>query len=579
MARAFRILIALLTVTLTVLGVAPPAQANQFALPSCSPQNAGGFDLQTAPTTTGTAGLTFSTTMILNKYTSSTIYISDSGLTSAGLAMTATDGASHIDIAISGTPTAGSFAVTITATNTSNSGGFSACYYDYTYTFTFIGAGGGGGGTGPVEPPKMQVGVPTRAGTYQVDKTITCTPTTFSITPTKVRVYFTKNGVEIPAGAGVTSYEGSSTTTAASMTLTRDYIDSTIGCVVYGESGASKGENSDSWGLLYAPTELEQVLEISDDHLRNGRGGDFVLDENKPATQDGFVGGQYIIEGRSIGHLDFTIREASKEPPTDTKGPTERDVREEVRSDREISVQVPAIQPGTYELIGRGTPTRPALVIIEIEVEKPVVPVEEAKTAAPATLEPNRYLPQAVVELIDRLRSGEEPTTSTTPTDSNGTASQTTGTANGTETGNGATTTTVPEWTSEAAVLTPTAALAALPATSDVAIQTKTLYQKFKQLFPTGIRIQFRPLSAKLTAASVKDIRKLATLPINSVAITGYVQKTKSTANDKSLSFARAQAIATVLKSAGMKASKITVRAGGVGGKTASSRAAVLNMK
>ena len=577
MVRAVRIFAALLTVTLTVLGMAPAAQANQFSLPSCSPQNAGGFDLRTAPTTSGSAGTSFSTTMVLNRYTSSTIYISESGLTSAGLGISSNPDTTHIDIVISGTPSSGSFPITITATNTSNSGGYGACYYDYTYTFTFS-SGGGGGGVTQVAPA-IQVGTPTKSGSFNVNGMLTCTPTTFSLSPTRVRVYFTKNGTEIPSDADVVNYAGSSITTAATMSLGQTLVGSTIGCVVYAESGASSGEATVTWGVLLAPPEIDQVLEISDDHLRNGRGGDFLLEENKPATQDGYVGGQYILEGREIGRLDFTIREYSATPPADTKGPTERDVREEVRSDREISIQVPATQPGRYQLIGRGTTENPALVIVEIEIEKPVIPVEDAKTAAPATLDPNKYLPQSVVELIDQLRSGEETPTSVTPTGNGGTATPTTnggGTANP---GAGSNTANDPGWTSEAAVISPTAALAALPANSDVAVQTKTLYQKFKQLFPTGVRIQFRALSAKLTATSAKDIRKLATLPINSIAITGYVQKSKSTANDKSLSLARAQAIATVLKSAGMKASKISVRAGGVGGKTASSRAAVLNMK
>jgi outer membrane protein OmpA-like peptidoglycan-associated protein len=68
----------------------------------------------------------------------------------------------------------------------------------------------------------------------------------------------------------------------------------------------------------------------------------------------------------------------------------------------------------------------------------------------------------------------------------------------------------------------------------------------------------------------------LATIPFTKVTITGYVQRSKNSKNDKSLSKSRAEAVAKVLTKAGIKKKLITTIAGGVGGKSKKSRSAVL---
>ena len=116
----------------------------------------------------------------------------------------------------------------------------------------------------------------------------------------------------------------------------------------------------------------------------------------------------------------------------------------------------------------------------------------------------------------------------------------------------------------------------ALPKNNDVVIKTKSLIKRFTKLFPKGVKIAFSALSASLTKSSVTQLRKLATLPIKKVTITGYVQKSRNTKNDKSLSKSRADAVAKVLTKAGVKKKAITTIAGGVGGKSKKNRSAVL---
>ena len=118
-------------------------------------------------------------------------------------------------------------------------------------------------------------------------------------------------------------------------------------------------------------------------------------------------------------------------------------------------------------------------------------------------------------------------------------------------------------------------ALKATP-NSDVIATTTALRTAFRKAFPKGLKIQFAALSAKLTPASVTAIRKLATLKMNAVRVTGYVQKTAVTANDQSLSRARAVAVASVLRGAGVKQSIIKTIAGGVGGKSKGNRSAIV---
>ena len=116
----------------------------------------------------------------------------------------------------------------------------------------------------------------------------------------------------------------------------------------------------------------------------------------------------------------------------------------------------------------------------------------------------------------------------------------------------------------------------ALPKANDVVIKTKALVKKFTKLFPKGVKIAFSALSSTLTKGSVAQIKKLATIPFKKITITGYVQKSKSKKNDKSLSKSRAEAVAKILTKAGIKKKLITTIAGGVAGKSKKSRSAVL---
>ena len=116
----------------------------------------------------------------------------------------------------------------------------------------------------------------------------------------------------------------------------------------------------------------------------------------------------------------------------------------------------------------------------------------------------------------------------------------------------------------------------ALPINNDVVIKTKTLVKKFTKLFPKGVKLAFSALSATLTKNSINQIKKLATIPFKKITITGYVQKSRSKKNDKTLSKSRADAVAKVLIKAGVKKKAVTTIAGGVGGKTKKNRSAVI---
>ena len=116
----------------------------------------------------------------------------------------------------------------------------------------------------------------------------------------------------------------------------------------------------------------------------------------------------------------------------------------------------------------------------------------------------------------------------------------------------------------------------ALPISNDVVVKTKSLVKKFSKLFPKGIKIAFSTLSSTLTKGSITQLKKLATIPFKKITVTGYVQKSKSKKNDKSLSQSRADSVAKVLTKAGIKKKLITTIAGGVGGKGKKNRSAVL---
>ena len=585
MLRIRQLLLRLCAAALLAATVVPSANAA-----SCAAPNDGGFGLRTSPETSGTAGSSFSTTMVLDKFTSDAVQISGSGLAAAGLSLSAAPDVTHIDITISGTPNAGSFPVTITAANNTGGGGFTACSYGFDYTFTFSGgAGGGGGGAsgggGVIEQPKpeepMVVGKPRLTGTLTLDSELLCEATTFSRTPETSRIYFTKNGVEIPDDAGdlVTSINATATPGIAKLKVTDSYYDSELGCTVYGKAGTKEDSQSDKWGTFYSPSEFYFVLQFSEDELRTGDPENFSDEDKQKQYQDGFVGGSFILGGKNIDFLEYTILPNTGQEPTETKTAAERSVTKTPQSAERVSLQLPETQPGDYYIVARGTPARPALEFVPITIDKPVVTVQAAKqeTGDAGAQKLNgsvTYLPPAVAQVLNNLAEGKAPLAPQPSADGQELTQpilvqQQQAAAALIEAG---------PFTETTTQVSAAVALKAMPTSTDVAVQTKTLYQAYRKQFPAGIKIQFRALSSKLTADSVRQLQKLATLPIKEVSITGYVQKSASSANDMSLSLARAKSVASVLTKAKLKA-KISVRAGGVGGKSVASRSVIMNLK
>ena len=105
--------------------------------------------------------------------------------------------------------------------------------------------------------------------------------------------------------------------------------------------------------------------------------------------------------------------------------------------------------------------------------------------------------------------------------------------------------------------------------------------KKSTRTVSSSARVQFAQANAKLAPAEKSDLRMLAR-KIGSSAVSieawGYVQKSDSTANDKSLSKSRAKAVASFLRSLGVRG-KYTVRGFGVGGSKVKDRKVVLTVK
>lgn len=428
----------------------------------------------------------------------------------------------------------------------------------------------------------LTVGAPTLAGTLNVGNEITCSSSTFSRTPTQLRIYFTKDGIEIPddAGDAINPVNSSNSSGTARMTLSSAYYDGRIGCTVYAKAGIRENTATAAWGVFYSPSEFHFVLQFSEDEMRDGNAGNFTDADKQKQYADGFVGGHFVLGGNNIDHFQYTIVPNTGTEPTSTKDPSEQAVTKTPVSKDRVELQLPATSPGEYFIVARGTAERPGLQFLPIKIDKPVVSVADAKlqtgdSGATSLNGDGKYLPPAVTQLLENLAQGKEPLAPIANPDGIGTVTpllvqQQQATAAAIATG---------PFTGTLTQVTAEVALKAITKDSDVAVQTKTLYQAFRKTFPQGIRIQFNAMSSTLTPASVRNLRKLATLPIKQIRITGYVQKSADKANDTSLSLARAKSVSTALVQAKLKPSIISVRAGGVGGKSISNRSVIINMK
>ena len=146
----------------------------------------------------------------------------------------------------------------------------------------------------------------------------------------------------------------SSAAIAASLLLTEDLIDSTLGCTVYAKSGTSEKTPTTSWGILVAEPKITRVIEIFEDVLRNG--GTAIFDNPAVADQvaDGFVGGRFTITGRSLTSFTFTLVKSTGRAPTQIPTSGERLVTVVSRTNIKATLQLPEVTSlGSYNLIGR----------------------------------------------------------------------------------------------------------------------------------------------------------------------------------------------------------------------------------
>lgn len=483
--KLFRALIALALGTGLLLVPIPSATA-ALACPVL-PNALFNLNIEGLPTAAGTVGVPFNGTLTANPDIDSFFTIAAANLP-PGLSATVT-GPALRQIQISGTPTtAGSFPASLDLveepTNT----------FRCSWTFVINGAGGGGGGF--VEPT-LTVGDPIKGGEFAEGKTITCTSSTFSVTPSRIRIYFTKNGVEIPddVGTKVTSVDVPSAPGAASLLLTEDLIDSTIGCTVYAKSGTSEKTATTSWGILVAEPKITRVIEIFEDVLRNG--GTAILDNPAVADQvaDGFVGGRFTITGRSLTSFTFTLVKSTGRAPTQIPTSGERLVTVVSRTNIKATLQLPEVTSlGSYYLIGR---TSTKTINIPINVNKPIVTITNAK----ALVTKNRFLLEG-----DKVYGNTFTTTSD--------------------------------------VLTSSAAIAA----------------SFKKEFPKGFKVSFVKNSEFLSDATTANLKKLAKLNLVELTITGYGFKGGTIKINNDLATARANTISKTLTSAGLKNAKIVIQ-------------------
>jgi len=476
-------------ITSILLGFAlmaiPVPNANAAVI--CTDIGGGGttLTLNEAPTPAGTLGVAYNQLIT----TDAGIAIQIVGGTVAPGLNAAPAGVAQDQIQISGTPsTAGSFNVSLDvllATNTVR------C------TWTLVIAGGGGGGGGGVIEQQLTVGDPVKSGTFTEGNRITCTSTTFSLTPSRIRIYFTKNGVEIPddAGTNVSNVDVPSAPGAASLLLTEDLIDSTIGCTVYGKSGTSEKTATTSWGILTAEPKITRVMEIFEDALRNG--GTTIFDNPAVADQvaDGFVGGKFTIAGRSLTSFTFSLVKSTGKAPGQIPTSFERAVNVISRTNTKSTLQLPEVTSlGSYYLIAR---TSAKTINIPVNINKPIVTITNAKLLVAK----NKFLLEG-----DKVY------------------------------GNTFTT------------------------TNDVYALSKNATSAFNKEFPKGFKLTFVKNSEYLNDDSISNLKKFAKLKLAEIVITGYGFKGGTIKINRDLATARANAIAKLLSQSGLKTVKVTFK-------------------
>ena len=453
----------------------------------CSENGGGPFTLTLteAPTPAGTVGVPYSQVIT----TDAGIAIQVTGGTIApGIAASPT-GVGLDNLLISGTPnTAGNFNASIqvlVATQT------------VTCSWTFIVNGGAGGGGGGFVEPTLTVGDPVKGGEFADGRTITCRSSTFSVTPSRIRIYFTKNGVEIPddAGTNVTSVDVPSAPGAASLVLTEDLLDSTIGCTVYAKSGATEKTATTSWGVLVAEPKITRAVEIFEDALRNGGAEIFTNPAVAGQVADGFVGGKFTITGKSLTSFTFTLVKSTGKAPIQTPTTAERAINVVARTGTQATLQLPEVTSlGTYYIIAR---TASKTVNIPVNIAKPILTIANAK----ALVAKNRFLLEG-----DKVY------------------------------GNTFTT------------------------TNDVTPITNSAKSAFQKEFAKGFKLAFVKNSEFLTTETATNLQKLAKFSLVEVTITGFGFKGGTIKVNRELSTARANAIAKVLSSAGLKNAKVNIQ-------------------
>lgn len=484
--KFFRALIALGLASGMLIIPAPSATA-ALACPVL-PDSLFALNIEGLPTAAGTVGVPFNGTLTANPDIASLFTIAAANLP-PGLSATVT-GPALRQIQISGTPTtAGSFPASLDLveepTNT------------FRCSWTFVVNGGAGGGGGGFVEPTLTVGDPVKGGEFADGRTITCRSSTFSVTPSRIRIYFTKNGVEIPddAGTNVTSVDVPSAPGAASLVLTEDLLDSTIGCTVYAKSGTTEKTATTSWGVLVAEPKITRVMEIFEDVLRNG--GTTIFDNPAVADQvaDGFVGGKFTITGRSLSAFTFSLVKSNGKTPTQTPANAEKPVSIVTSTNVKVTLQLPEVTSlGTYYLIAR---TSTKTLNFPVNINKPILTIANAKSQ----VSKNRFLLEG-----DKVYGNTYTTT------------------------------------------------------NDVLPSSTAITAAFKKEFPKGFKVSFIKNSEFLTDTTTANLQKLAKLNLVEVIITGYGFKGGTIKVNNDLATSRATAISKTLINAGLKNVKIIIQ-------------------
>ena len=442
---------------------------------------AGGFAITGTPAESGAVGVAYNSQFT----TDAAAFVTATGALPPGLTLSNT-GPLLENITISGTPTvAGSYNTVIDIK-------IAADAYSCSWTFAITGGGGGA-----FTEPTLTVGNPVQGGEFAEGKTITCASSTFSITPSRIRIYFTKNGAEIPddVGTKVTNVDVPSAPGTASLVLTEDLIDATIGCTVYAKSGSTEKTAATSWGVLVAEPKITRAVEIFEDALRNG--GTEIFDNPAVAGQvaDGFVGGKFTITGKSLTSFTFTLVKATGKAPVQTATTTERAINILSRSGNQATLQLPEVTSlGTYYITAR---TTTKTINVPVNIAKPILTIANAKVLVAK----NKFLLEG-----DKVY------------------------------GNTFTT------------------------TNDVIPVSTAVKMAFQKEFTRGFKLAFVKKSEFLDTETTNNLQKLAKLNLVEVTITGFGFKGGTIKVNRELATARANAIAKMLSSAGLKNAKINIQ-------------------